>query len=249
LHFWDGSLLTPGSAPSFLSMFTIATHDDVAALRKQAGAEKNDDLLGAAEAIDHALRCNVLTFPLTLTMPDPPDGVMSIDGKPVLAVEVRRVTWMRLRHVEAQATPWRIDEHGNPIRGDVVELNLDLCVDEPARREHGTPKGSRTGHFHAIKAPGEPLDGDGWTGGEQETVTLEALKTAVADKQAKFSTYAAAAPHVWLFLIHDALVGVWDVILSDPTLKEQTRLICAKSDFDRVLLFRFGSGVTELWKK
>jgi hypothetical protein len=78
-------------------------------------------------------------------------------------------------------------------------------LDEAASRDKGTPKGSRTGHFRAIKKPGEKLDGDGWLGDEMRTVTLETMRTAVTEKQANFERYSKTTRRVWLFLIADGI--------------------------------------------
>jgi hypothetical protein len=226
---------------------TVNTEDDMTAVRERAEQGKNDDLLGAIGSVDYALKQGIIALPITITMPDPPDALILSGGNPVLAVEVRRVTWKRLRHVEAHATPWDVDAGGQPIRGDLIEHNPDLCTDEPARPDKGAPKGSRTGNFRAIKKPGEKLDGDGWVGGEMEAVTLAALQTAVTEKQAKFESYSVSTSHVWLFLIDDGIAGAWESILSNPDLMQQVKAICAASDFERVLLFRFSYGVSELW--
>jgi hypothetical protein len=232
-------------------MLAIAINgfSDIEATRQKAEHDRDDDLLGAIEALDYALRQGVIALPITITMPDPPDALINSSGDPVLAIEVRRVTWKRLRHVEAHATPWTVDRQGQSVRGDLIEHNPDLCRDQPARRDKNAPKGSRTGDFRAIKKPGERLDGEGWIGGEMEAVTLAALQTAVTEKQAKFKTYSVSTGHVWLFLIDDGIAGTWDSILSDPDLRERARAICAASDFERVLLFRFSYGISDLWSK
>jgi hypothetical protein len=230
-----------------MSIIAVTTATDIEVIRQQANRDKNDDLLGAAESLDYALRQRFVTLPVEITMPDPPDALIFFDNNPVLAVEVRRETWQRLRHVEAHATPWgEVDAQGRPVRGDLIELNLDLCSNEPARRDMHAPKGTRTGDFRAIKKLGEKLEGEGWTGGEMEAVTLTSLQIAVAEKQAKFNDYSASTGRVLLFLIADGLPGAWDGILSDADLKRQAEAICASSDFERVLLFRFGRGISEL---
>lgn len=230
-----------------MASFTINADDDVQSVRQKAEQDKDDDLLGAIESLPYALRQGIIVLPVSITMPDPPDALIISDVNPVLAVEVRRVTWRRMRHVEAHATAWDVDAQGQPIRGDLIEHNPDLCTDEPARPDKRAPQGSRTGDFRAIKKPGEKLDGPGWAGGEMEAVTLAALQTAVTEKQAKFKSYSVSTGHVWLFLIDDGIAGAWEGILSNPDFRQQAQAICAASDFERVLLFRFSYGVSELW--
>ena len=212
-----------------MSEIAIETLADLDAMRDKAEREKDDDLFGAVEAVDYAFQQGVFVLPVSIARPNPPDAVISSQGKPVLAVEVTRVTWQRLSEVEAAAGP-----------GELIELNPELCVDRKARRDRKAPKGARTGSFRAIKAFGEKLDGLGWVGDEMEAKTLDALEAAITDKQTRFQSYAASAGRVWLFLIDDGLVGAWEGILSNPDFKARAEAICAASSFERVLLFRFG---------
>jgi len=208
----------------------VHAHSELGQIRNQAYEQKSDDLLGCVESVKFTLAHGLLTLPVDIVFPDPPDVLIS-SKETIVAVEVRRVAWTRMSEVTRAAKP-----------GEVVELTPELCVDRPARRDKRAAKGTRSGDYLAIKSPGEHLDAPGWLGDRPEATMLAGLSAAIEDKDKKFASYSKHTSHVWLFLIDDGLPFSWGEIRAD-----QIDEICSKTNFERIFLFDFTHGLSTLY--
>jgi hypothetical protein len=165
-----------------VSNFTVSNAIDIEAVRAQARADDNDDMLGGIESLAFALQQGLVTFPARLELRDPliPDAIIYSGEKAVAGVEVTRASSKRHEHVRSEASKL----------GDcLIEITPNLFVDEPGRRGKNAPKGSLTGDFAAIKTPGQETESSAWPLSEAHKLSIEALRDAVDRKRPKLEKY------------------------------------------------------------
>jgi hypothetical protein len=198
-------------------------------LRKQAFKEKNDELLCCAAMLPLVLSEGLLQLPVEawVNARAAPDVMLS-DRRLRLGIEASRVTWQLQSQVLAEARKsWP---------NSLVELGPDLWVDKDARP---SKKGSeRGGDYHAIKPPGERLDGPGSIGDDHKNATIRALNKTLRSKSAKLKRYSFSDP-VWLFLIDDGYPGAWSDMLKEDKFSGDVTQLCIGAGFLRVYLYRF----------
>lgn len=215
----------------------IIDESEIATYREKAWSEKNDELLGAIEAMKFGQHRSLLEFPICAVFPDPPDVILQC-ATATASLEVTRLAWQRLSQVEQFAQ-----------LGDCVEMTQELCVNGKARKGAPGKRGHRSGDYRHIKKPGDKSEGDAWIADKPEKATIKLLQATVEKKMSKFGRYTSASNIVWLFLVDYGFPCAWQNILQDPALTGEVTDICKASSFDRVFLFRFSFGMREIFDR